>query len=1357
MSAASPQSGNVRNVARFLADSFLSLDALRNEFKSRTPSVSDVERRYREFRRVWQRVVGGGRVSGRSSKQRTLSDLHTPILALLGFDRTLQPVGLDLDPGRVTLLTSGEDARPQLLIDPLPFALSADDRPDGSEYRGTVQRRMERALEASAAQFGLILGGTRWRIVQLAPASEPRYLEFDLDGIVEDDDTAAFALLLALISPESLEGEAPLLETLVARSDALGTEVSDKLGPAARRALETMLDAIRADERNAGWAPNAFVEGEPLQEVHREGIYLLYRLLFVLFAEAHGALPVDRPLYREAYSLERLRLSLSRSDEEFAPNAYGLWESVKALFRLIDRGAHTKEFNVPAYNGGLFASARTPRLDASFLNDRDFARAMRELTTVEIKHGKVRTRDRVSFRELGVGQLGAVFEGLLDYEPHVASEDLTEVEVGTGKQKVVSFLPTAALGDTLAVTIEEGRGEPRVFRGQFYLRAWGGQRKSTGSYYTPKVIADFLVREALAPQVEGKTSAEILETAVCDPAMGSGGFLVSATEFLGGAYYAALVVEGICDPEADGADLDRINAKRAVAERCIYGVDMNPMAVELAKVSLWLSTLSYDRPLSFFDHHLRCGNSLLGAPLRSEDGSLTAAEIQTIPKTALQSVDQEATREEKAALRSVAKRNDAQLRAAERGGMSMFALDLAGPLGEYAQARRLLSADDPTQSSEDAVERIRAKERQLRDLTQDPQSRFFRLKEICDLWMSPWFWPHDATCDPPTTDQYQALMRDVAESGSAATEPSKTILAQSSAIAGERRFFHWELEFPEVFERGGFDAVVGNPPWETLSPKTKEFFSNHDPQFRSYAKQLAVAKMRSLRSDPVINSAYRAFARLAYQLAAFIKNSGIYRWYATGNLAKGDFDLFRTFVERDFRSLRVGGHLGQVLKDSIYVNSNCSEIRQRLLSDGALLNFIVNENRKLVFPIHASIKVVLLVARRGEIADSVPMAFFVGKDVSGEERARSLQELVPVLADPERHTIPIPIEFIERLAPQTFSFLEICDRKDADLLDHLSRHGIPFGQAWQPEYCAELHASGDSDLFRYADWLEANGCHRDGWNWVHPELGEFWPLVEGRNIYQFEFPVGEFDKWVNSRDGMARVPRAPDGQPVNMRPRLAWRDVASSTNERSIIAAIVPPRTFCKHKAPTVRGGAVKESILSQIEALYNSFALDWQARVRGATGLTYTLLSQLFVPASLAALAILRPSRVDQEAAVLAAYGLPFELAEHVFVQFPLLDRLMPPLPYESRSTMTRDLVLARYAEMLEHPRAGFYRDRAVAAHALGAIPFVPETRGHDERAAEHDEEQDEDAAETGVLDFTESAEPTSGASHDRRIKSRE
>ena len=440
-------STSLANVGRFVADAYLSYSALETLFeRGALPSREHGERVFRHLRSLWNRVVDIN-VTAQSERASTSARLYKPILEALGFDSAkLRSFEIDIDGNRVVtqaLRASNSDAA--LLIEELAFGQRPDDRYDSGAFRGTAQRKMERMLAESQIGFGVILGGPHWRIVQLDTAGEPRYLEFDLDGVFVNEDVEAFRIFFALVRPDGLIGGDSLASRLIERSDEHGTSVSEALGPATRRALEILLNGVRADEANAEWAPATFADPAGLQAIHEEGIYTLFRLLFVLYGEAMALLPLERPLYRQAYSIEALRGRLTHL-EDFTESSHALWERLQALFALIDRGVQARDLYIPSYNGGLFAPAKTPRLNLARISDRAVAAMLRELTTVDVKIGKIRSQDRVSFRELGVAQLGAVFESLLDYEPAMATGDLFEVTIGTGKQKTVSFMPSSALG-----------------------------------------------------------------------------------------------------------------------------------------------------------------------------------------------------------------------------------------------------------------------------------------------------------------------------------------------------------------------------------------------------------------------------------------------------------------------------------------------------------------------------------------------------------------------------------------------------------------------------------------------------------------------------------------------------------------------------------------------------------------------------------------------------------------------------------------------------------------------------------------------------------------------------------------------
>src|SRR5262249_49968320 len=286
-----------------------------------------------------------------------------------------------------------------------------------------------------------------------------------------------------------------------------------------------------------------------------QALTIVYRVLFLLFAEARALVPLWHPVYRASYSIESLRDTAERS-----PHAPGLWDALRAIGRLAHAGCHAGDLRVTPFNGRLFSPSRTPLAERRDLDDRAASHAIVALSTRPAPDRA--GRERIVYRDLGVEQLGAVYETLLDYRPQLAKSGLT-------------------------VTLEAG----------------SGIRKSTGTFYTPQPIADYLVRRTLEPLVENAAPVDILRLRVVDPAMGSGAFLVAAGRYLAAAYEDALVARGECQP-GDVDDAESTRFRRLVAERCLYGVDVNPMAVQLARLSLWLATLAADRPLTFLDHRL---------------------------------------------------------------------------------------------------------------------------------------------------------------------------------------------------------------------------------------------------------------------------------------------------------------------------------------------------------------------------------------------------------------------------------------------------------------------------------------------------------------------------------------------------------------------------------------------------------------------------------------------------------------------------------------------------------------------------------------------------------------------------------
>ena len=414
---------------------------------------------------------------------------------------------------------------------------------------------------SSGTEWCLCTNARALRLVDARRALARSFLEFDLECALEDDRT--FLLLWGLLRRDSFVSP-PLVDRAVHASSRHTVGVCQSLRHGVLQAIRELLSALARSRGTA--APGEWW----IDVAWEQALTIVYRVLFLLFAESRGLVPLWHPVYRDNYSIEALR------DLAEGPGAAtGLWETLQAVSRLAHTGCRAGDLRVTPFNGRLFAPAATPLGESRRVDDESARRLVLALSTVQV--GRHRERGRIVYRDLGVEQLGAVYESVLDYRPRFDRAD------GKGRRAAASLV--------------RGRAA----------------RKASGTFYTPRSITTYLVRVALEPLVRNATPDRVLSLRVLDPAMGSGAFLVAACRFLAGAYEAALV-EGGLHP-GDISEEDRRAFRRLVAQRCLYGVDRNPIAVQLARLSLWLCTLAPDRPLTFLDHHLLAGDSLVGASL----------------------------------------------------------------------------------------------------------------------------------------------------------------------------------------------------------------------------------------------------------------------------------------------------------------------------------------------------------------------------------------------------------------------------------------------------------------------------------------------------------------------------------------------------------------------------------------------------------------------------------------------------------------------------------------------------------------------------------------------------------------------
>jgi len=664
-------------------------------------------------------------------------------------------------------------------------------QPFDSLWREAVTEAIQRH-----APWCLLFNGTHLRIVDAGRLFTRRYVEFDLDQTL--DDPRAFEAFWTVMNASSLQ-------SLVSASDHHAGGVCRSLKAGVLAASTDVLSALTGPKlRTAG----------PLDDAFEQALTIVYRIVFLLFAEARALVPVWHPVYRDSYSLDGLRGAAERPH-----GALGLWDALRAISRLAHAGCSAGDLRVTPFNGRLFAPARTPLAERKHLDDEAARRAMLALST---RPSADRAgRERIAYRDLGVEQLGAVYETLLDYKPAVipAGASMTRVE----------------------------------------LRAGSGTRKATGTFYTPQPIAEYVVRRTLGPLVRDAEPDRILQLRIVDPAMGSGAFLVAACRYLATAYEAALIRAGGCHP-SDIGEHERAAIRRTVAERCLYGVDLNPMAVQLARLSLWLTTLAGDRPLSFLDHRLHVGNSLIGAWL---------AVLGRAP--------------------APRRRGRA---ASERGPLLFDELRIRDVLREVLPLRFSLES-----VANDTVEQVREKERAFAAMNARGSS-LKAWRQIADLWCASWL--TDRHSVPP--EAFTALCDAILTGDSALPRALvEKYLRAAEAVSQAGRFFHWELECPEVFfapdggrlANGGFDAVLGNPPWDMIRADTSGATGAHE--------------------DP-------------RRILRFTRDAGVYSAQSGGHA-----NCYQLFAERAVSLTRGGGRVGLVLPAGLAIDSGSAGLRRLLL------------------------------------------------------------------------------------------------------------------------------------------------------------------------------------------------------------------------------------------------------------------------------------------------------------------------------------------------------------------------------------------------------------------------------------------
>lgn len=1125
----------------------------------------------------------------------------------------------------------------------------------GRAYRFSHARVAERVLLAAGERVGLLTDGYELRILLCDPARAGSHVAIRLDraggwrGAKSLPDS--FRLLRALCGPAGI----PKIPELIEQARLSQSRVTKTLRAQAQSAVLDFVQALLDDARNADLL-RARREADPAalaQDLWREALVVVYRLLFVLRLEsasdpARAFSFASTSLWRNTYSPNT---ALARFVDDRlrrgAETGSLLSQGLRTLFRLFEEGLDASEIRIAKLGGMLFGRGTTPLLDALAWNDDAVARLLDRLLWTPAEKG--RERQRVHYGSLEVEDLGRVYEALLEKEPGIATEPMCRLR----RQKLEVVLPAAQgqryrpadpaavseeTDDTDDADEEESSKRARVAwieaipAGRFYLRTGLG-RKSSGSYYTPDAFVRFLVEKTLGPQVAERSPVAdpdplaILRLKVLDPAMGSGHFLVGACRFLADKLYEAcrlcderaralrekseatedvterarLVaeseamlgrVQALPDPNdellaylpsrvAEGSEAALSQAKaeamcrRLVAIHCLYGVDKNPLAVELARLALWLESYAEGLPLTFLDHRLVCGDSLTGPFIE---------QLGTMP-----------------------------------GGAAPLSGGLFTRLTGQLLAARMTEALAHVTALEASIGKDDAEVTQKRAAKAKLDAALAPFRLLASVWTGGVMLGNDAGDDTG----YASLVALAAQEDGDAVPAMESFIAQTPKL-GEMRSLgrdavSYDLTFPEVFwpkgyagERAGFDAVLGNPPWEGIDTSIKEFLAGFDLSILDATTEDAIRSIsEKLLRRPEISHCWNTYCTTISGYNAVTSRAFTYTNLSADGKSGATPDMYQGFLERSHQLSGHNGFIGQVLPASIHANEGAAGLRRMILWDSSLKFCFSFENRLKLFDIDSRYKFATLVTCRTSPNED-----------SGFECAFYLRDPAWLFDADRRNALRYTPGFVREVSGELLNFPELRSNSDVDVVKSVaSKHLVRWG-TWRESLSIrmteELHKSKNRWRLVPRSSLAipqiSDPRLPDDWNIIRKE--GMLPFAEGKTIHQFN------DTWEEPPEFLVALDRMT-GKEDRLKCaeyfRLAFRTVASSTNERSAIFAVLPPGSLCSNSMiPESRPWTRTQAAVLQVASVSNTFCFDWLLRLVVAANITFNFLDAVPVPSTL-------------------------------------------------------------------------------------------------------------------------------------------
>lgn len=1044
-----------------------------------------------------------------------------------------------------------------------------------------------RGIKDHDVQYGVLTDGYKWRIysknyIHNHQEFAAHFIEFDLEEILGCEDSDLQDHLLKIFayffSKKSLTGNLAKLEK---KSKELEVAVTTALREQTFTSLEyiatglwrqikvnpTLKHSLKAEYGidYALVAEDEQVKAKLLKLVYDESLVFLLRTLFVLYAE-------DRNLFDEQQIQKVIKGDGNILDRIISATDSGIGQAIHLsdLGRNDDVSLGRVFTQIDAqYNGGLFSADKHPLLYMLDIEDELYINAIDNLCRVESKK-KIYT---VDFSTISARELGSIYESLLEYKLTVSEDAILELPSIVNKKRI----------------------RKNVQPGDLYLINHDGERKATGSYYTPDLIVNHLVKNALEPKLEEIASSnsgfneiyqEVLRLSICDPAMGSGHMVYACYNRI-----IEFLHQLIEEQNESGDDSIIWNSETAyeiranVARRCIYGADLNPTAVELAKLVMWMSIFNVDKPFEFFDYNLTCGNSLIGLNEETENATGNNENSSSIFGETTAPALLRSTEELEASVQATLVQHVKTMQA-----MSRETVDEVHAVDAFWRTEVL-----PLQKNLSFVWNIKLALTLFSAKTHQQQLEEVRLGyptliELLDE-------------DPHYVQKVLDEDSDV---------PPSVLKLKSIAQTIEETFrpIHWRVMFPHIMVQGGFDVICANPPWDKVKPTRGEYFSDFIEGYNNLdTKDAKVASDSLMAQNQEIKEGWIKYDESFRRQNEFYANTYQHQvvYGADGKKLSGDNNLYKLFVEKIYTLLKQGGSCGLVIPDNFNIDSGCSGLRRLILNKTTLRELVMFENRKNLFDIHRQYKFNVMsfdkIAPRSNAAFKAGFYWYEPAWLDGEPTPDFYE--AEEKNHPRHHrTYSYSSSFIREVSPDTYFIFEFRNERQKNTYQQLLKFpslgdtsALFFGRTYR-----EFDMTNDSDLFS----REKYG----------------WPLYQGGMIHHYDAGFKAPGRFVEQTVGERRLAqkwKVQVGELPGRTYRIAWRSIAQPTDTRSLICTVLPRGTFVGNSLNLLElkseGLEVDYPLVSGVNVVLSSTAADFFIRQRIAKNVNAFIVKELPVP----------------------------------------------------------------------------------------------------------------------------------------------